>query len=196
MEQTRTPSGGRVFPSLGVGLAALCLLAAAWRPYRDGPPPAHTGGFDEPTCQACHFDGPLNAPGGHLTLDGVPEAYVAGRTYRLTVTLHRPAMAAGGFELAARLAESGLQAGAFDVAGGRVRLTGVDTSAVQYAVHTRAGTTPSAPDTARWSLVWHAPPGPAGPVVFHLAANAANDDDSEFGDFIYLTSRTVPPHAD
>ncbi|MCE2514350.1 MAG: hypothetical protein J4F37_04945 [Acidobacteria bacterium] len=33
----------------------------------------------------------------------------------------------------------------------------------------------------------------AVPVVFHAAANAANDDASEFGDFIYTASATTRP---
>lgn len=183
----RTPWAGRACRSLVVPLVAVALLAAA---YRDGPPPAHTGGFGEPTCRACHFDAPLNAPGGRLALDGLPPAYEGGRTYRLTVHLLRPGMRAGGFELAARVAATGRQAGAFHPLDDRVQ---APPDSVVYARHTRAGSRLAVPDTARWALLWQAPPAAAGPVVFHLAANAANDDDSEFGDVIYTTRRTLPP---
>ena len=86
---------------------ALLLLVGAWLParYPDGAPPAHTGGFGESTCQACHFGSELNEPGGLLTIEGVPEVYRAGQAYQLTVQLTKPAMASGGFQLAARLAD-------------------------------------------------------------------------------------------
>jgi len=32
-----------------------------------------------------------------------------------------------------------------------------------------------------------------GAVVLHVAANAANDDDSPLGDFIYASAVQVPP---
>jgi hypothetical protein len=32
-------------------------------------------------------------------------------------------------------------------------------------------------------------------VVFHLAANAGNDDDSKFGDFVYLASAVSRPRS-
>lgn len=76
-------------------------------PYRENPPVAHTGGFGEPTCRVCHFDGPLDPPGGELEVEGLPPGYEPGRTYPLTITLRHPELEAGGFELAVRFAEPG-----------------------------------------------------------------------------------------
>ncbi len=45
---------------------------------------------------------------------------------------------------------------------------------------------------AHWRIRWTAPAHPRGAVVFHLAANAANDDESPLGDFIYTMTLTVP----
>jgi hypothetical protein len=41
-----------------------------------------------------------------------------------------------------------------------------------------------AADTARWTVVWTAP-ATGGAVTFNAAANAANEDDSQLGDYIY-----------
>ncbi len=60
---------------------------------------------------------------------------------------------------------------------------------VQYAQHTRAGAFTETPGVARWSIIWTAPSTGGTSVVFHVAANATNDDDSEFGDFIYTRGR-------
>ena len=69
-----------------------------------------------------------------------------------------------------------------------------------YAQHTEAGTVLTRPGTASWTVEWRAPAttapgGGATAVVFHAAANAANDDASEFGDFIYTASATTRPAA-
>jgi hypothetical protein len=57
---------------------------------------------------------------------------------------------------------------------------------VQYIHHVYGGSRRVAPDTARWQLHWTAPQ--TGAVLFHLAANAADDDESPLGDFIYTAS--------
>lgn len=159
--------------------------------YADGPPPAHTGGFGEPTCLTCHFDGDLNAPGGSLTVDGLPAAYIPGHPYPLTVRLARPDLQRGGFQLTARFADTnraGQQAGRFTIADERVA---ADREAgIAYLRHTPAGTGP-AEDSLRWTFTWTAPDTAAGQVVFHLAANAANGDDSEFGDYIYALEAVI-----
>jgi hypothetical protein len=169
---------------LGGGGTALLVGAGL---YKDGPPPAHTGGFGEPTCRECHADADLNAYGGTLLLGGVPPTYEPGRSYDLAVTLRRAGMLRAGFQLAARFAEgerAGTQAGSLEPADQRAKVLRDSTSGVLYLEHTFAGTT-IAGDSARWRLRWTAPGDARGAVVFHLAANAANDDDSPFGDFIY-----------
>jgi hypothetical protein len=38
-------------------------------------------------------------------------------------------------------------------------------------------------------IYWRAPSPSVGRIIFHAAANAANDDESALGDFIYTASR-------
>ena len=64
---------------------------------------------------------------------------------------------------------------------------------VTYAQHTEAGTALTRPGTATWTVEWRPPAAGATSVVFHAAANAANDDASEFGDFIYTALATTRP---
>ena len=165
--------------------------------YADQPLPEHTGGFGEPTCHACHFAEPLNAPGGSLALEGVPPAYTPGATYRLTVRLRKPDMRRGGFQLAGRFADgsaAGQQAGTLrPVDAERVAITPAGSTAVQYAHHTLDGTALAHPDAAEWTLEWTPPDTARGPVVFHAAANAANDDASAFGDFVYTQQAQSRP---
>lgn len=184
---------------------SLSFAPAAVRSNAMAPPPAHTGGFGEPTCRECHFEGEANAPGGSLEIAGLPAAYEPGASYEVAVVLRRPDMERAGFQLAARFASgpaAGRQAGDLQPLDGRAEVVRhrrpAGPEAVQYARHTPAGTalTKDA-EEAVWPLLWTAPPTPAGgvaEVAFHAAANAANYDDSEFGDLIYTAAASLKSH--
>lgn len=156
--------------------------------YPDHPPLAHTGGFGEPTCQACHIGSELNDPAGSLALRGVPESYAPGERYRITVVLSREGMETGGFQLAARC-EGGGQAGTLAPADDRVAAVAGDAkSGVQYAHQTADGVDPALPGSTQWVLEWTAPEEECGAVRFDAAANAADRDDSPLGDYVYTRS--------
>ena len=193
--ETRT---GRMVAWAGALTAALLIAAPLLRAaYVDGPPPAHTGGFGDDTCHACHFENDLDTPGGSLTISGVPDTFDPSRTYRITVSLERPGMGRAGFQLAARLSGGdgvGRPAGVLQAVIGDQLVQVVEApDGVRYAQHTEPGTTLSNPATAAWILEWRPPATGAGTVAFHATANAANDDASEFGDFIYTASATTRP---
>lgn len=186
-----------------LGFGALCGLflggavtQAYARAYGEGPPPGHTGGFEEPSCRRCHFDRAINDLETHIRIEGVPQAYHVGRRYRITLSLHREALGRGGFQMAARYIgprDAAGQAGAFRPLDDRVQVIRDDRTGIQYVQHTARGSTLTQPDTAVWSFEWEAPREVGDAVVFHLAANAANDDASEFGDFVVL--RRLFAHA-
>ena len=162
---------------------------------RDQPPLAHTGGFGEPTCLACHFDGELNDSAGSLLIEGVPARYEGGRRYRLTITVRHPELKLAGFELSSRFAtgaDSGKQAGTLAATDDRAGVTAEDATRIQYAHHLRSGTTPLSAGIGRWTVEWVAPTAGSGAVVIHVAGNAANDNDSPLGDYIFARSVTVP----
>lgn len=170
------------------GMAVLVVGAA----YMDQPPVAHTGGFGEPTCLQCHFGQPLNAPGGALALQGLPERYEPGSVYPLTVVLARPGIQRGGFQLSVRYAEGaseGKQAGTLMASGDEVTID--QKQGIHYLQHTLEGTRLVAPDSLQWTFRWEAPDTTAGAIVFHVAANAANGDESAFDDYIYTLETVV-----
>lgn len=190
-----SPKGAR---RLTAGATVLLAVAAAGAAggsalrarYADGPPPGHTGGFAEPTCHVCHFDRPLG-DGAAIGILGLPDVYAAGRRYPLTVVVTGTgSVGAGGFQLSARF-PSGRQAGTLRPVDSATQIVAEPSSGIQYISHTRSGTAVAARDTARWLFEWRAPMAP-GRVVFHAAGNAANGDDSQLGDAIDTTSRTVP----
>lgn len=172
----------------------MAVAAAAVAPfYADGPPPGRTGGFHEASCHECHVSGPLNDSTGSLTIDSLPSSYEPNRDYRLTVVLTRPGMLRAGFQLAVRIQDGvGRQAGDLAPTDDRTTLHPLAVRPIQYLQHTRKGAALTAQDTARWSFTWRAPAG-LRPVAFHVAANAANDDDSPFGDFVYTREFVLLP---
>ncbi len=180
--------------ALAVALAAAGPLAAGvgyLSGYPDAPPPGMTGGFGEPTCVSCHFAATPDTLGS-LILRGLPATLEANRRYELTVELAREDMAAAGFQLSARFAAGparGRQAGDFRVLGTETAVTAQ--AGVEYVHQTLAGTVPSTPGVARWRLGWTAPREASAAVRFHIAANAANGDESPLGDRVYALEETI-----
>jgi hypothetical protein len=180
---------------LVAGFSIVLPLAAA--AFKEGPYPNVTGGFGEHSCHSCHLDNPINAPGGRLEINGVPPAYVPGQAYRITVAIARQGLERGGFEIGARFAsgtQKGKQAGAWRPLDARVQLIpGAVDKSLTFVQHNLAGSRVGAPGASQWTIEWDAPAHAGGPVQFNVAANAANDDDSPLGDFIYLAvARSVP----
>lgn len=179
-----------------VALAATAVLAqAATRAtgYAEGAPVGFSGGFGEPSCHACHFDAELNAGPGRLAIAGVPDRFTPGRQYLLTVTLTTPGMRLGGFQLTARRTEGGAQAGSLAAGSDDRERVRIDVQGgVQYVSQRRTGTSLASAGTATWTLMWTAPAGGAS-VVFHVAANAGDGDETAEGDFVYTANLESAP---
>lgn len=180
--------------TLAVALLATTVRLVVSHAYAEGAPPGFSGGFKEESCHACHFHAEPNSGGGRVTIDGIPARFASGERYTLTVTVTRAGMKRAGFQLTARLKDSGAQAGTLESGPDEAQRVGVESQGgVQYAGHKLAGSSVAAADAARWTIVWVAP-HTGGPVTFHVSANAADGDESARGDFVYTsTGETAPP---
>jgi hypothetical protein len=173
-------------------LVTTLRLVASHSSYAEGAPPGFSGGFKEESCHACHFHEELNSGPGRLTIEGVPARFTAGERYTLTVTLTRAGMKRAGFQLTARLTDTGAQAGTLAPGADEAKRVGVETQGgIQYAGQRKDGAS-VAGDAVRWTIQWTAPDG-GRPVVFNVAANAADGNDSADGDFVYTTTAESPP---
>jgi hypothetical protein len=180
---------------LAAAILATTVRLVASHAYAEGAPPGFSGGFKEESCHACHFHEAPNAAPGHLAIEGVPATFTPGQRYTLTVALTRTGMKRGGFQMAARFKDGGAQAGTLAAGPGEAQRIGVETQGgVQYAGQKAAGASPGESGTARWTIEWTAPAG-GGPVIFHVAANAADGNESADGDFVYTAAVVVagPP---
>jgi hypothetical protein len=170
-----------------VSLFALTCLTALAIAYSFGPPTGRTGDSffaGESVCTECHADNPLNAPGGTLTISGVPAQYVPGTTYPITVTISRSGQQRWGFQLAVRTTATQTQAGTLTATDPERTFISLESTGVQYISHNTAGTLPGAPQGS-WTFNWTAPDAALGELRFSCAANAANGNFTNFGDFIY-----------
>jgi len=146
---------------------------------------AFTGGFGEQTCHSCHFDYDLNYERGSLSLEGVPDKYKPGKEYEVQINLQSEKLEIGGFQMTARFRD-GSQAGQFNWEGNSMIFTPQISDSVKYLQHSRDGTSPTGDKEISWNFIWKAPSEPRDSVIFNIAANAGNNDDSAFGDWIYV----------
>ena len=155
--------------------------------YSSGPLPQLTGGFNEQTCVRCHTGFSLNEGrlrGGDLHLAGVPKTFSAGETYFITVMIAHPGQSRWGFELSARHASTGVQAGQIVPADDMTQVK--EAGGIQYVEHTSAGTRKGVADgPVEFRFKWIAPDPKDGPVFFNAAGNAANSSGDPAGDYIY-----------
>ena len=181
---------------LTIGAAVVLSTAAAAAPFLAGAPPGFTGGWGEAHSGQCHYGSAVGDPEGSLTIAGLPHRYAAGQTYAFTVTLRHPVLERGGFQIAARFRDgalAGSSAGILKGDPGRVPTLSTSTNPViAYLTHTDVATKTDTPHLARWRLAWTAPESADTPVMLYVAANAANGDDSPFGDVVYVDSVRIP----
>lgn len=154
--------------------------------YAVGAPAGFSGGFGEPSCHACHFSAEPNSGPGRLTISGVPEHFAPGRQYPITIALTSPAMKLAGFQMTARFEAGGAQAGSLTPGQGEQERVGVaDQGGIQYVSQRKAGTSPTPDKSVKWNVIWTAPTAADRAVIFHVAANAANGDETAEGDHVH-----------
>jgi Membrane bound beta barrel domain (DUF5777) len=183
-----------------VGILTVSLVTLASIPLfgnSAGPLTKLTGGFQEGTCVRCHSAHGVNdgrSVGGVFKIDGAPRGYEPGKVYPITVTIAHPGQSRWGFELSARFAESGRQAGSWTTVD---KMTQIKTdSEIQYVMHTAEGSRKGEKDgPVEFRVNWTAPATPGGLAIFNAAGNAADASDSPSGDFIYTAGNFSRPAA-
>jgi len=160
------------------------------------PPPGHTGGFGEPSCVSCHLGNDVNAFGGSVTIKGLPDRFVGGKHYPITVVLKVEDTEVAGFQITARYdapndEQYGKSAGEIRSINSRVTNT-IGDNGVSYAHHTPQGLINYSSDSISWSMEWIAP-SKGSSVVFHVAANSGNGDNSPLSDLVYTSNEVTHP---
>lgn len=163
-----------------VAIAGAASIAAAARAFPDGAPWGAANPAAEQHCASCHFDNDPVFDSPMLIVDGLPGQAATGTEYGLEITLDDPDLVVAGFQLIAAAADR--DAGAFASSDDDVECIG---AAVR-------STAPGEGESSvSWEVTWRAPGDLSGPIVFHVAASAANDDGSPFGDRIHYRTYEV-----
>ena len=150
--------------------------------YPDGAPWDAAGPASSNNCAACHFDGEVATASDAIGIAGLPARIAAGGAYDLEVTVAAPEGKVFGFLLTSVC--DGQPAGTFEPEGDFIDASkGAARSTMPVAL---------GPDGAvRWALRWTASAELTEPVTFYLAVNAANGDESAFGDTIHFRAITI-----
>lgn len=164
-----------VFLLLTLSLSAFFLHDA--RAFPDGAPWGAANPAAEQDCAACHFGIKPVLASDELVVNGLPKKLEAGVTYDLTITFESPGIVISGFQLIAQADEQG--AGRFTAPADNIEFIG---SSIRSITPLRTS------GRAVWEIQWHAPEKIGGPIDFFVAASAANDDGSPFGDTIHFRS--------
>jgi len=156
--------------------------------FSSGPPDGATGAPGEFVCTQCHTEFGLNSGPGLLTIDA-PVEYEPGMTYAIAVSVTQVGQMRWGFELTV-LDGEGEQGGDLLPIDANTQVSA--SLGREYIKHTSAGTMPGQTDGNTFTFAWSAPESDLDALTFYAAGNAANNDASNQGDFIYTASTPVP----
>lgn len=191
-----------------IGLFSLCAVAYCFTgspagAFSAGPPVGRTGApalgsFQaELTCAGCHSSFSLNSGPGSLTITGLPATYAPNQEVTVSITLSQADRMRYGFE-ATMLDDLGRKAGDLIITETDRTRTVDGTGAFagrQYIEHLTAGLAPNGTNQNTWTFKWRAPAQSAGRVTLYVAANAANGNGNNAGDYIYVTNASIQAAA-
>ena len=134
-------------------------------------------------CTLCHFEGEAITGSAALQISGLPEQITAGERYHLTVVFDEPQAATTGMMIAAWLTSPD---------GSDERPAGIMEN-MDATIEVRGNRARSTQAARQWDMIWQAPDQPkAESVSFILWGNAANGDESPFGDHIHAQQDKRP----
>jgi uncharacterized protein (TIGR03437 family) len=173
--------------------------------YAEGPDAGVSGVPGEATCSSCH-SGASGSGNVAVTFPG-GLTYTPGIAQHLVVTVTDSSQRRWGFQLTARQANNNkAMAGTFTPGpDGFTQLACTQTTfqtesfgsscpasmPLQYIEHTTLGTQSGVRNSASFQFDWTPPATDVGNVVVYVAANAANGDNNDTGDHIYLQRYTL-----
>ena len=167
----------------------MCALAApVMQPaiaYPEGAPWGSANPAADEDCASCHFGAdPVHASPA-LRVVGLPERLESGQSYELTVVFELTEGLGSGFQMIAWAEEQ--EPGEFEALQDNLESVG---AAIRSTAPFADGT------PAAWRLRWHTPVALPAEVHIHLAASAANLDQSPLGDTIHYRSYRLETRTD
>jgi hypothetical protein len=163
------------------GLAPAAFVAALAHAYPEGAPWGAANPSADENCASCHYDYEAQRDSPALQITGLPETAEADSLYELVVHFTGVEARVSGFQLIAT--SSGGSAGVFETGRDDIEAIGSASRSTRPAIYS---------DGACWTLRWRTPKTLGNDVQMFLAASAANDDQSPFGDTIHYRTFVIP----
>lgn len=157
--------------------ATATITLGAVRAFPNGAPWGSANPAAEQNCASCHFGAEPIIDSTALLIKGLPQQLLPGGVYELEVILKDVNAATAGFQLFA-----------FSVDGPAGTVVSSE-AGVEFIGAAIRSTVPIQEDAGfSWTLQWRTMQVISSPIIFYVAANAANDDASPFGDTIHFRS--------
>lgn len=176
-----------------VSIVLMPVIIAAEATYSGGPPDGRAGAPEESMCIGCHSTFDPNSGDGSLQII-VPDGVPGGRPTTITVVLEDPGQSRWGFEMTViNSVWDGV--GAFTITDAvNTQLSDNAEPARDYVKQTSTGTYAGTADgPVQWSVEYTPSSDFPAESFFdvYVAANAADNDGSTSGDYIYTASKRV-----
>jgi hypothetical protein len=170
-------------------LTICCSIFMSADFINSGEAPTGFTGAEGSTCINCHRGNTLNASGGSVVIEGLPQSYNPGESYNFTVKInHADAdRKRWGFAVKAVSTIDPNVAGTFSATNTNARISEGEVG------HSRAPFTDETNTYTFDQLKWTAPSNPTPnqqSITFYVVGNAANGSGSS-GDFIYTATKTI-----
>ncbi len=189
---------------LVIGLVSLGVSSMRDLPHESlsfGAPVSSTGAPNEQTCATtgCHDTYPANIGHGSMSIsvDGAENGFEAGKTYNVTVYVSDKDSRRFGFQLVALHDTDKSNAGIITIADpARTQVLSNDLKLQdrQYATYTYAGTEKVTDGVGSWTVKWTAP-ATGKNITLYAATVIANDDDTDFGDYVLTGTLPLSPKS-
>lgn len=166
-----------------------------------GAPVSSTGAPDERTCatSGCHDTYAPNIGRGsmNISIDGAENGFEAGKTYDITIQVADKDTKRFGYQLVALNDDDKTNAGELKIIDNdRTQIVTNDLKFKdrKYATYTLAGTEPFSDGLGYWKVKWTAPTSQKN-ITFYAATVIANNDDTDYGDYVLTSSLPLSPKS-
>ena len=130
-------------------------------------------------CTSCH-SGTANTGDGSVVFTGLPESYVPGTTYEVTITVDGTGGSGYGFQAIAQAGNTPAGSILLNPNSSQAEMNG---DFIQQSAPTTSGS---------WVFDWIAPSSDVGDVTFSASGLAANYPSSNAGDEVYTSAVVIP----
>lgn len=190
-------------------IVTISLLSLGISAMRDMPqqilsfaaPVSSTGAPGERTCASigCHDTYPLNVGRGSMSIsvEGAESGFEPGKTYDVTIRVADKDSRRFGYQLVALNDDDKSNAGKITITDPtRTQITTNDLKFQdrQYATYTNEGTEQFSEGVGYWKIKWTAPASTKN-ITLYSATVIANNDDTDFGDYVLTSSLSLSPKS-